>query len=107
MVRRYVAPARANLFDERRLRTWIVAEDPWQRILDVKPLEPGTDLIRVFLTELLKYHDAGWRLNEFSAYGAYFFATKEGEVKRRIYIATTDPAAPKTDRYGSTSDFLR
>ena len=94
MVRRYVRPARVELFDENRLPSWFVVENPWHKLLEVRPLPPGTDLLRMFLVELLKYHDAGWRLSRFNSDAGYFFATKAYEEKRQVYLTLNDPALP-------------
>jgi hypothetical protein len=83
-----------TLFDETNRAHWLVAEDPWRKILEMRPLPAGTDLVRTFLGELMRYHDSGWRLNEFSTFSASFYATKEYEAKRYIYIALEDPSVP-------------
>lgn len=93
MVRRNRPPVRADLFRERTLATWLVAEDPWRKILERRPLPAGTDLMRVYLLELLRYHDAGWYLSEFQSFSASFYATKEHELKRYVYISLVDPAS--------------
>lgn len=91
MVRRSRIPARAHLFDDRHRVTWIIAQDPWYRVLEARQLPAGTDLMRAFLAELLRYHDEGWRLNDFSSYGASFHATKMYETKRSVSITINDP----------------
>lgn len=91
MFKRRTVPARADLFDERNRPCWIVAIDAWYSVREAKLLPPGTDLLRVFITELLRYHDDGWRLSRFSSHGAYFFAAKPGHLKRRIYITPDHP----------------
>lgn len=98
MVRRTQPPRRAHLFDDRNQPTWIVAENPWRKILEVRALPTGADLMRAFLIELLRYQDDGWRLNEFSSFTARFYATKEHQDKRHVYITTIDPAAPVPPR---------
>lgn len=106
MVRRTVMPRRARLFDDRDRPTWIVAENPWHKIMEVRALPAGTDLMRTFILELLRYQDAGWRLNEFSAFSASFYATKEYEQKRHIYIALEDPTTspPPRGLYGPAAE---
>jgi hypothetical protein len=93
MVRRSRIPARALLFDDRHRNTWIVAYDPWYGVLESRALPAGADLVRAFLVELLRYHDAGWRLNDFSSSSASFHATKLHETKRRVCITVDDPTA--------------
>ena len=95
MGRRYTPPLRANLFEDRQYLAWVVAENPWQKVLEVRALPAGTDLMRVFIAELLRYQDDGWRLNDFSSFSSSFFCTKEHHDKRRVYITTVDPAAPR------------
>lgn len=95
MARRSVMLPRARLFEDCSRPAWIVAENPWHKLLEVRALPAGTDLMRTYIVELLRYHDAGWRLNDFSSFGACFYATKEREDKRHVYITTIDPAAPK------------
>lgn len=94
MVRRNRPPVRADLFDQTKSSHWLVAEDLWRKILELRALPPGTDLMRIFLVELLRYHDSGWRLSEFKSFGASFYATKEYEAKRYVYIASEDPSVP-------------
>ncbi len=89
--RRRGLPPRTDLFDERKRATWLVAHNNWHRIYEIRELPPGTDLMREFLVELLRYHDGGWRLSEFSAAIGYFFAEKEHEDRRMVRIATEDP----------------
>lgn len=96
MVRRNRPPVRADLFDQTKQPHWLIAKDPWRKILELRPLPPGTDLMRAFLIELLRYHDSGWRLGEFKSFGASFYVTKEYETKRYVYIASDDPSAPLT-----------
>jgi hypothetical protein len=91
MFRRRKIPARADIFDERKLPAWLVVHDAWYNVLEARALPPGTDLLRVYLVELLRYHDDGWRLSQFSAFGAYFFASKRGELKRRVFITIDHP----------------
>lgn len=62
--------------------------------MEARALPVGTDLMRAFLAELLRYQDEGWRLNEFSSFSASFYATKEYQDKRYVYISTIDPATP-------------
>ena len=103
MVRRTVMPRRAQLFDDRGEAAWIVAENSWHKVLEARALPAGTDLMRAFILELLHYQDDGWRLNEFSAFSASFFASKEHEQKRYVYIALSDPAIerpPSAGLYG-------
>lgn len=68
----------------------------WHKLLEVRPLPAGTDLMRLFILELLRYQESGWRLNEFSAFSASFYATKECHNKRYVYITPVDPATPRT-----------
>lgn len=84
---------KADLFDDRALPRWIVVKNAYGRVIETTPVPPGTDLMRLFLSTLLRYHDDGWRLNEFSSHLAEFFATKDSE-KRNVQITSLDPAAP-------------
>lgn len=93
MARRNRPPIRADIFKERRYPTWLVAEDPWQRILESRLLPVGTDLMRVYLSELLRHHDAGWYLSEFQSFSASFCEMKEHELKRYVYMSLVDPTA--------------
>lgn len=93
--------ARADLFDTRDKHAWLVVQTPWRSIIESRQLEAGRDLLRVFLTELLRYHDEGWRLNEFSAWSGEFFATKEGETKRCVRITCEDPFVERPCPHGN------
>ena len=96
ITRRRRLPPRTDLFDERKRPTWLVAHDNWNRIHEIRELPPGSDLMRAFIVELLRYHDAGWRLSEFNAFGGYFFAEKAYEDRRMVRIATEDPRTQVT-----------
>lgn len=85
-------PMRAALFDDRHRPTWIVATNPWHKIEEVRALPVGTDLMREFIVEALRYHDEGWRLVELSSFSAYFFASKERYLNRCVSIVLEDPA---------------
>jgi hypothetical protein len=104
MSRRSPYRARAEILEVSKIDCWIVVDDPWHRIIRIEKLPAGTDLMRRFLVELLAYHDKGWRLHDFSTFGAHFFASKEGEQKQYVQITSMDPALPKPS---STSNFFR
>lgn len=107
MAGRHKRPARADIFKEGHRPTWIVVTDPWYKRLDVRALPAGSDLVREFLLELLRYHENGWHLSEFNSGSGYFFAAKEREPKRLVSIILDDPSEPAPKGLGHTSDFLK
>ena len=62
----------------------MVADDPWRNIIETRRLPAGTDLLRTYLLEILKYHDAGWRLHEWSTLSGLFIVDKDGHAQRTI-----------------------
>jgi hypothetical protein len=94
MGRRTRSPRRAALFDDTDRPTWLVVRSPWGSIIEQTPMPPGTDLVRLFITELLRYHDNGWRLNDFSSFSGEFYASKDGEITRQVWITLRDPSEP-------------
>jgi hypothetical protein len=87
-------PRRAALFDDTDRATWLVVRSPWGSIIERTAMPPGTDLVRLFITEMLRYHDNGWRLNDFSSFSAEFYVSKEGETKRQVSITLRDSDEP-------------
>lgn len=76
---RYKMPERAHVFDESAHQVWMVAIDPWYKVVDARAIGVGADLMRTFIVELLAYHDAGWRPSDFGSKRERFFATKTGK----------------------------
>jgi hypothetical protein len=60
------------------------------RVLESRPLPPGTDLKRVFVAAMLEYIDGGWPLGEFGSRGGVFFCT-HGTEGRTVSITPTSP----------------
>jgi hypothetical protein len=81
---------RAYLFERSTEMRWLIVNDAWRNVRSFQELPPGTDLLRTFLTTLLRYHDEGWTLHEFTAFNAEFFAHK-GNDKVLVQIASEDP----------------
>ena len=81
---------RAYLFERSSETRWLIEHDPWRNVRKFEVLPPGTDLVRTFLTTLLRYHDAGWTLHEFNAFSAEFFAHKHND-KVLVQISSEDP----------------
>jgi hypothetical protein len=81
---------KAYLFERSTEMRWLIVNDPWRNVRSFEELPPGTDLLRKFLTTLLRYHDEGWTLHEFNAFSAEFFAHK-GNDKVLVQIASEDP----------------
>jgi hypothetical protein len=94
MGRRAASLQRADLFDDRTSQAWIVSLTMWRSIIEVRPIMPGTDLMRAYLLELMRYHDSGWRLENFTAFQSRFYVTKAGEQRREVVITTRDPNEP-------------
>jgi hypothetical protein len=99
MVHRSTRRARAEIYEQSHLDCWLVVGDPWHKIIRSEKLPAGTDLMRRFLAELLRYHDSGWKLNEFSSHTAHFFASKKDD-KHYVQIVVSDPAVPKPEHRG-------
>ena len=67
---------------------WFVAEDQWHHYEEVRPIPPGTDLRRDFLVTLLRYHDAGWQLED-GHLGSWF--CRRGRQRLQLVILPEDP----------------
>lgn len=85
--------ARATLSVQSNEMRWLIENDYWRNVRKFEPLPPGTDLLRTFLVALLRYHDEGWELHEFSTYSSEFFAHKKGE-RIVVQITSEDPTKP-------------
>jgi hypothetical protein len=85
--------AKADLFSASPDMRWLIENDQWRNVRKFEALPPGTDLMRAFLNALLRYHDAGWTLHEFSAFRAEFFARKNS-VHVLVQISSDDPTKP-------------
>jgi len=81
---------KAYLFERSDEVRWLIVNDAWRNVRKFEVLPPGTDLLRTFLTTLLRYHDEGWTLHEFNAFSAEFFAHKNGD-KVLVQISSEDP----------------
>lgn len=85
--------AKADLFNPSAEMRWLIENDHSRNVRKFELLPPGTDLMRAFLTALLRYHDSGWTLHEFSAFRAEFFAHKKHE-RVLVQISSDDPTKP-------------
>jgi hypothetical protein len=59
-------------------------------LLEARRLEPGTDLVRIFLTSMLELIDCGWHLGEFSSSSASVHCHR-GIETRMLAIIAQDP----------------
>ena len=84
---------RADLFERSSETRWLIVNDPWRNVRSFEVLPPGTDLLRKFLTTLLRYHDEGWTLHEFNAFTSEFFAHKDHD-KVLVQMSAEDPTVP-------------
>jgi hypothetical protein len=78
---------------------WLVVDDPGRNIVESRRLPAGTNLMRVYLTELLRYHDDGWRVHEFSTHGAWFSVNKNFEW-RHVRFVENEPKGGKSNQVG-------
>jgi hypothetical protein len=71
---------------------WLTVRTFGGGLIDARRLEPGTDLVRVFLTAMLELLDAGWRLGEFASNSGAVRHERASE-KRMLAIEEQDPEA--------------
>lgn len=69
---------------------WLTVRTFGGALLDARRLDPGTDLVRVFLAAMLELLDAGWRLGEFASSSAAVRHERASE-KRMLAIEEQDP----------------
>ena len=69
---------------------WLEICDQYGRVLEGRPLTPGTDLKRVFVAAMLEYIDAGWVLSEFSSRSGAFFCDR-GNERRQVFVVAVRP----------------
>jgi len=69
---------------------WLTVRTFGGGLLDARRLEPGTDLVRTFLTAMLELLDAGWRLGEFASSSGAVRHERANE-KRMLAIEEQDP----------------
>ena len=46
---------------------WYTVRNTYGKLLEARQLPPGSDLKNAFITAMLEWIDAGWRLEEFSS----------------------------------------
>lgn len=73
---------------------WLVSRTMYRSLIEVRRLEPGTDLIRVFLAAMLELLDAGWQIGEFSSTAAHVRYSR-GVEQRMLAIEHVDPKHPR------------
>ncbi len=82
-----------DLFAVAEGEVWLVFTDPlWNLVEPARKLPPGTDLLEVFLNELLRFHHLGWRVHGFSSNESAFCVTKEGRRGWRVALIREDPS---------------
>ena len=59
-------------------------------VLQKRIIAAGTDLKRVFVSAMLEWIDAGWRVGDFSSCAGTFFCSR-GIERRTVTIQPTDP----------------
>ena len=69
---------------------WYVVRSMQGSVLEARELPPRSDLKRTFITAMLTWIDAGWRVGEFSSTTASFFCDRIAE-RRMVSIDPTDP----------------
>ena len=69
---------------------WLVVRSMHGTVLEARRLGDGEHLQRVFVAEILRRIDAGWRVGEFSSAAAMFFCEKESE-RCVVSIDSTHP----------------
>lgn len=58
---------------------WYVVRSMYGTVIESRELASGTDLKREFITAMLQWIDAGWKLGEFSSSSATFFCDRHGD----------------------------
>ena len=89
--------SRADLFNASHEMRWLIENDHWRNVRKFEALPPGTDLLRTYLMALVRYHDEGWTLHEFSAFNAHCFAQKNND-RIIVQITSDDPTKPPPKR---------
>jgi hypothetical protein len=69
---------------------WLVVRSMHGTVLEARRLVDGEHLQRVFVAEILRRLDAGWRVGEFSSAAAMFFCEKDTDR----CVVTIDPTNP-------------
>jgi hypothetical protein len=69
---------------------WYEVTDRHGRLLESRPLPPGTDLKRVFVAAMLEHIDAGWKLREFGSRSGVFFCERHPD-RRQVAIVAVEP----------------
>jgi hypothetical protein len=72
---------------------WLTVRAFTGALLEARRLEPGADLMRIYLAAMLELIDAGWRLGEFSSLGAAV-RHERGSERRMLSIEAQDPESP-------------
>ena len=85
--------ASAHLWTVSTEMRWLIENDYWRNVRKYEPLPPGTDLLRAYLSALLRYHEQGWVLHEFSSHRSECFAHRNGE-RIVVQITSEDPTVP-------------
>lgn len=88
-----------------RCATWMVALDNWGNVLESSKIEAGTDLYVALVQESLRYHSAGWEMEERMFYNRDFYVRRQGDTPRRVYITSLDPARVRLETQGHYDRF--
>lgn len=69
---------------------WLTVRTFGGGLIESRRLEPGTDLVRVFLAAMLELVDTGWQLGEFAS-GSGVVRHQRASEKRMLAIEEKDP----------------
>lgn len=69
---------------------WLTVRTFGGGLLEAQCLEPGTDLVRMWLSAMLELRNAGWELGEFGSASGAVRLTR-GVEKRMLAIEIQDP----------------
>ena len=72
------------------LPRWYVVRSMHGSLIESREIPRESDLRRVFISAMLEWMDAGWRLGEFSSVSATFFCDRHND-RRMVSIVPTDP----------------
>jgi hypothetical protein len=88
-----------------RCTTWLIALDNWGQILESSKIDAGTDLYVALVQESLRYHSAGWQMDERMFYNRDFYVRRRGDTPRRVCITSLDPALTRLETQGQYDRF--
>ena len=72
---------------------WLTIRDMAGSLLEVEPIEVGTDLHAFLARTIERLAGEGWMIESDGRYGS-FFCHREG-VRRIVHLQTADPAMPQ------------